>query len=68
MPGMPADIPIQSRLSFGSVSKLSIPGFEPYYSTPLGDAYLADSLALMNALPGDSIDVILTSPPYALHF
>ena len=29
MPGMPADIPIQSRLSFGSVSKLSIPGFEP---------------------------------------
>ena len=68
MPGMPPNLPIQSKLSFGRVSKLSIPGFEPYYSTPLGDAYLVDSLALMNALPGDSIDVVLTSPPYALHF
>jgi site-specific DNA-methyltransferase (cytosine-N4-specific) len=65
---MPPNRPIQSKLSFGRMSKLSIPGFEPYYSTPLGDAYLADSLALMNALPGDSIDVVLTSPPYALHF
>ena len=68
MPEIPADIPIQSKLPFAGASKLKIAGFEPYYSTPLGDAYLADSLALMRALPGDSIDVVLTSPPYALHF
>ena len=68
MGGMPAESPIQSTLPFESGSKLSIPGFTPYYGTPLGDAYHADSLALMNAMPSDSIDVVLTSPPYALHF
>lgn len=66
--GMPADVPFQSKLPFHSVSKLVATGFEPYYSTPLGDAYLADSRSLMGALPADSIDVVLTSPPYALHF
>jgi site-specific DNA-methyltransferase (cytosine-N4-specific) len=68
MPGMPSDIPLQSKLAFGGQDKLEIPGYEPYFSTKLGDAYLADSHALMRALPCDVIDVVLTSPPYALHF
>lgn len=68
MAATPADLPYQSKLSFGRVSKLSITGLEPYYSTTLGDAYLADSLGMMGVIPADSIDVVLTSPPYALHF
>jgi site-specific DNA-methyltransferase (cytosine-N4-specific) len=37
-----------------------------YYRTNLGAAYLGDSLALMKAIPDSSIDLILTSPPFAL--
>ncbi len=41
---------------------------QPIYSTELGEAYCADSLAYMRSLPSGSIDLVLTSPPYALHF
>jgi DNA modification methylase len=40
----------------------------PFYSTPLGHAYLADSLELMPKLEDASVNLIVTSPPYALHF
>ena len=40
----------------------------PAYSTVLGKAYCGDSLALMRDMAPDSIDLIVTSPPYALHF
>jgi site-specific DNA-methyltransferase (cytosine-N4-specific) len=52
----------------GGPSKLSVKGFTPYYSTPYGDAYLGDSLDVLRALPGGSVNLALTSPPYALHF
>lgn len=42
--------------------------FTPFYSTSLGHAYLGDSLSLMRKLPSESVNLILTSPPYALHF
>jgi site-specific DNA-methyltransferase (cytosine-N4-specific) len=38
----------------------------PYYETVLGRAYLGDSLKLMKQLPDSSINLILTSPPFAL--
>lgn len=38
------------------------------YKTELGAMYCADSLTLMKGLPDDSIDLVVTSPPYALHF
>lgn len=41
-------------------------GFTPYYSTPLGDAYLGDSLELLESLPDSSVSLVLTSPPFAL--
>lgn len=44
-------------------STLSLP---PYYSTNHGSAYLADSLELMREIPDGSIDLICTSPPFAL--
>ena len=41
--------------------------FDPLYQTKLGKAYCADSLEFMRAMPGGEIDLVLTSPPYALH-
>ena len=42
--------------------------FEPLYSTELGNAFCADSLKFLPTLPDQSVDLVLTSPPYALHF
>jgi len=50
-----------------SVTEL-LPGRSPVYQTSLGAAYLGDSLELLAALPSESIDLVVTSPPYALHF
>ncbi len=58
----------QGRLRLPSKPRLEVPGFSPFYSTDLGDAYLADSLAVLKALPDSSINAVVTSPPYALHF
>src|SRR3712207_3590911 len=49
-------------------ARVIVNGFEPYYSTDFGVAYLADSLSLLKALPAGSLNLVLTSPPYALHF
>lgn len=40
----------------------------PFYKTKLGKAYLTDSLSFLKSLPEESINLVLTSPPYALHF
>ena len=45
-----------------------LPESAPYYVTKLGAAYLGDSLAALQALPDASTNLVLTSPPYALHF
>jgi len=37
-----------------------------YYKTQLGASYLGDSLKLIKAVEDESIDLILTSPPFAL--
>lgn len=41
---------------------------ELVYQTPQGKMYCADSLEFMRSIPDQSIDLVLTSPPYALHF
>jgi DNA modification methylase len=41
---------------------------KPAYVTSLGKAYCADSLTLMRDMAPNSIDLVITSPPYALHF
>ncbi|MBI1370247.1 MAG: site-specific DNA-methyltransferase [Planctomycetes bacterium] len=41
---------------------------EPYYSTSSGIALHGDSLELMRQIPDESVSLVLTSPPYALHF
>jgi len=39
---------------------------KPYYHTKLGAAFLGDSLAGMKKIPSESIDLVFTSPPFAL--
>jgi len=41
---------------------------EPLYTTSLGRAFLGDSLQLLPVLADASVNLIITSPPYALHF
>lgn len=43
-------------------------GVVPVYSTDFGSAYCADSQRLLQALPDNSVDLVVTSPPYALQF
>lgn len=40
----------------------------PYYVTNRGATYLGNSLALLQSLPPESVNLVVTSPPYALHF
>jgi DNA modification methylase len=39
---------------------------KPYYKTTLGSAHVGDSLKLMKFIPDNSINLIVTSPPFAL--
>ncbi len=40
----------------------------PLYTTTLGKLFCADSLAVMRDMPSNCVDLVVTSPPYALHF
>jgi site-specific DNA-methyltransferase (cytosine-N4-specific) len=40
----------------------------PFYTTRNGAAYLGDSLEVLKDIPDNSINLVLTSPPYALHY
>lgn len=41
---------------------------KPFYSTKQGALFCGDSAGLLAKLPEDSVDLVVTSPPYALHF
>jgi DNA modification methylase len=40
----------------------------PYFLSHRGAAYLGDSLELLRSLPSGKVNLVVTSPPYALHF
>ena len=40
----------------------------PYFTGKYGAAYLGDSLDLLRSLSSGTINLVVTSPPYALHF
>ena len=42
--------------------------FKKRFDTKHGSALLADSLQILCALPDRSVNLVVTSPPYALHF
>ncbi len=70
MTSSPQRITDQGSLLFSehSQERLKLAGFEPFYQTELGDAYLADSGELLGAIPDGAVNAVITSPPYALHF
>lgn len=43
-------------------------GMEPFYRTERGAAFVGDSQELLSKLPAGSVNLVFTSPPYALHF
>jgi site-specific DNA-methyltransferase (cytosine-N4-specific) len=43
-------------------------GREPFYRTEQGTAFLGDSLEMLGRVPTGSVNLVFTSPPYALHF
>lgn len=61
-----SDAPLFSA-NFSAPTAL-LPTLRPAYQTDLGAAYVADSLDAMAAMPDSSVDLVVTSPPYALHF
>lgn len=48
------------------VADIGLRSSVPSYSTPTGAAFLGDSLPLLRNIPANSIDLVITSPPFAL--
>src|SRR5574338_1306489 len=62
---------IAGRLHFGSRSPHPVhllPDQTPTYATSLGAAFCGDASDLLSHLPDSSVNLVITSPPYALHF
>jgi len=57
------DVIIESRLIMVIFNEISI---TPYFETEKGAAYLTDTIKLLKEIPPNSIDLIMTSPPFAL--
>lgn len=51
-------------LGIGGIPMRLLP--KPLYRTRLGEAYVGDALDLLKCLPDESIDLVITSPPFAL--
>jgi site-specific DNA-methyltransferase (cytosine-N4-specific) len=60
----------QQALSFDAREhpRALLPARAPFYTTDLGAAYLGDSRHVLRDLPDNSVNLVFTSPPYALHF
>jgi len=61
---------VQSGLVFSDAPRPEtlVSGRTPIYRTPLGAAFVGDSRELLRTIPDSSINLVFTSPPYALHF
>lgn len=60
----------QGGLNFSSGDRIEglLPGVKPAYATQYGAAYVADSREVLARVPDKTINLVFTSPPYALHF
>jgi len=54
----------QLDLGIGGIRMKLLP--KPLYRTHFGEAYVGDALDLLKCLPDESIDLVITSPPFAL--
>lgn len=59
----------QTRMRAGSNAHPStLLNVRPLYSTSLGCTYVGDSREILSQIPDGSVRLVVTSPPYALHF
>ncbi len=65
-PFLAASEPSSLELSLDHPARLILKA--PFFASRLGAAYCGDSLELLQALPSASVNLVVTSPPYALHF
>jgi site-specific DNA-methyltransferase (cytosine-N4-specific) len=65
-PLLPVPGPPLHELSMDHPARLILKA--PFFSSRLGAAYCGDSLEMLKALPSESVNLVVTSPPYALHF
>src|SRR5260370_38184225 len=56
------------ELPIGTPVTELLPNRHALYQTNWGAAYVGDSLLWLKELPDESIDLVVTSPPYALEF
>lgn len=52
--------------TIGETCAWTLPRVEPYYKTRWGSAYLGDALDLMKHIRKESVNLVMTSPPFAL--
>ena len=48
------------------IKSLRLNKLKPAYSTPFGAMFNANSLELLETIPSDTVDLVVTSPPFAL--
>lgn len=48
------------------IDDLGLGGLTPAYSMATGAIYNIDAMEMLRAMPGDSVDLVMTSPPFAL--
>lgn len=48
------------------IADLGVRDTSPYYATELGAAFHVDAKELLKKIPSSSIDLVMTSPPFAL--
>jgi DNA modification methylase len=58
----------QKRKDFSDCHPAQLVENAPYFKGKYGAAYLGDSLDLLRSLPTGGVNLVVTSPPYALHF
>lgn len=60
-----SDADSSHKLKSASINRYMIQN-KPFYKTEFGEAHLGDAMQLLKATPTESIDLIMTSPPFAL--
>ncbi len=58
----------RSKVVGGVSKRFLMRSRKPYHATKQGGAYLGDSKDLLVDVPDGSVNLVFTSPPYALHF
>jgi site-specific DNA-methyltransferase (cytosine-N4-specific) len=62
-------VSLQQSIKFSTAKHDTlIERLRPYYKTEFGIAYHVDSLEVLKDMPDNKVDLVVTSPPYALHF